>query len=121
MDFNTTILKGIQAEYEGRLADAASCYHQAWAEAADHYEACIAAHYVARTQESPNDIFHWNQEALILADKVHDERVSAFYPSLYVNLGRSYQLLGNQAEAERYYMLAAGLGLVHDPEYVQAK
>ncbi|MGF2076150.1 hypothetical protein, partial [Enterococcus casseliflavus] len=38
---------------------------------------------------------------------VGDERVRSFYPSLYLNMGHAYELLGNQTEAKRYYDLAA--------------
>ncbi len=61
-------------------------------------------------------MLRWNQEALARADAVGDERVHNFYPSLYVNMGRSYEVLGNWAEARRYYKLAADLGLVHQAE-----
>jgi tetratricopeptide (TPR) repeat protein len=117
MDLNNPVVKlcadGTRAEFEGRLDDARSLFMQAWKESKDNYDACVAAHYVARHQESPQDTLHWNQEALARADGVGDDRVRSFYPSLYVNLGHSYEVLGHQAEAKRYYQLAANLGLVH--------
>ena len=106
-------LQGTEAEYQHRPDDARALYWQAWDSATDDYEACIAAHYVARFQDTPEETFHWNQEALIRANAVNDERVKAFYPSLYVNMGKSYELLGNLEEARRYYDLAAELGLEH--------
>jgi hypothetical protein len=42
--------------------------------------------------------------------------VQAYYPSLYVNMGRSHELLGNMDEARRYYRLAADLGLEHQAD-----
>jgi hypothetical protein len=50
------------------------------------------------------------------ADAVNDDRVKDFYPSLYLNLGNSYELLGNQAEAQKYFKLAADLGVEHKGE-----
>jgi hypothetical protein len=50
------------------------------------------------------------------ANVVNDERVKEFYPSLYLNLGRSYELVGDQNEAQRYYNLAAKLGVIHQPD-----
>jgi hypothetical protein len=44
---------------------------------------------------------------------VVDERVQGFYGSLYLNLGHSYELVGDQAAAQHYYALAAALGFVH--------
>ncbi len=106
-------IEGTRAEFEGRIDDARALYWQAWEASRDDYDACIAAHYVARHQATPQDTLSWNLEALARADEVGDDRVQSFYPSLYVNLGHSYEMLGNQAEARRYYKLAADLGLVH--------
>ena len=106
-------LQGTEAEYQHRPDDARALYQQAWDSATDDFEACIAAHYVARFQDTPEETFRWNQEALNRADAVNDERVKAFYPSLYVNIGKSYELLGNVEEAKRFYALAAELGLEH--------
>lgn len=109
-------VEGTQAEFEGRIEAARALYRQAWAAARDDYEMCVAAHYVARHQENPQDRLRWNREALLRAEAVGDERVHSFYPSLYVNMGSAYEALGNVAEAKRYYELAAGLGLVHRGE-----
>jgi hypothetical protein len=51
--------------------------------------------------------------ALEHAHAVQNERVKEFYPSLYVNLGHSYEVLGDQVNAQKYYQLAAELGLTH--------
>lgn len=109
-------IEGSRAELEGRRGDAYALYARAWETAQDDYEACIAAHYVARGATDPQEIFRWNREALERAEAVNDERVISFYPSLYLNLGHSYELLGKQAEAERFYALAAALGVAHQPE-----
>ena len=107
---------GTQAEFAGRMDDARELYLQAWQSASDDYEACIAAHYVARFGENPAEILHWNQVALNHADAVGDERVNGFYPSLYLSLGHSYELLGDSLAAEKYYALAAALGAIHQAE-----
>lgn len=109
-------MEGTRAEFEGRKADARRLYLEAWAAREDDYDACVAAHYVARFQDSPEETLAWNQEALARAEKVGDDRVKGFYPSLYVNLGHSHEALGHREEASRYYQLAAELGLVHRPD-----
>ena len=109
-------MKGSRAEFEGRIEDASSLYWQAWELAKDDYEACIAAHYVARFQQSPEDIFQWNQESLTRANRVMDDRVSEFFPSLYLNMGKSYELLGKLLEAQQYYDHSARLGYPHSVE-----
>ena len=106
-------LAGSQAEFEHRLDDAQRLYQRAWTIAADDYEACIAAHYMARHQAVPEETLRWNQIALDRAEAAAPDRVGEFYPSLYLNLGHSYEALGLQAEAQHYYELAAGLGVIH--------
>jgi hypothetical protein len=117
MDLDNPVVKlcieGTQAEFEGRPEDACALYWQAWNARKNDYDACIAAHYVARCQKTAEDIIHWNQEALTHANAIKDESVKEFYPSLYLNMGRSYEMLGNEAEARRFYELAAGLGYSH--------
>ena len=106
-------LEGSRAEFEHRPEAAHRLYRQAWNIASDDYEACIAAHYLARFQPTLDETLHWNREALKRADLVADERVRGFYPSLYLNLGHSYEMLGNQAHAQKFYALAAELGVTH--------
>lgn len=108
-------ISGSRAEFEGRKAEAYALYAQAWDAARDDYEACIAAHYVARGFTDPAEIFRWNRIALDRAEAVDDERVQPFYASLYLNMGRSHELLGEAEEAERFYALAAALGAPHQP------
>lgn len=111
IDPNNPVVKlcaeGIQAEMSGKVEDALNFYMQAWNLRQDDYDACIVSHYVARLQQTPQDILHWNQESLNYADRVNDERVRGFYPSLYLNLGKSHEDLGNLDEARKYYQMAA--------------
>ena len=120
MDINNPVIQlcmeGTRAEFEHRIENARMLYEQAWAACKDDYDACIAAHYVARVQASAEEALQWNQLALDHANAVNDERVRDFYPSLYLNLGRSYELTGDQVEAQRYYALATQLGVVHRPD-----
>jgi hypothetical protein len=97
--------RGMEAESAGRIDEARRLLERAWAEHTDDYEACIAAHYLARHQESAEQLLHWNQTALDHADRVGDDRVRGFYPSLYLNLGHAHEQLGDHAEAARYYRL----------------
>jgi tetratricopeptide (TPR) repeat protein len=93
-------VEGIQAEFQGKTSDAIALYMQAWELRKDDFDACIAAHYIARQQQSAEEILRWNEEALERANAVNDERVKPFYPSLYLNVGYAHELLGN-AEAAR--------------------
>jgi tetratricopeptide (TPR) repeat protein len=100
-------IDGMKAETERRFADARRLFEDAWAAATDDFEACVAAHYVARHQDRPEDTRRWNEVALQRADAVGDERVQGFYPSLYLNLGKSYEDLGARDQARRCYERAA--------------
>ncbi|MEE4420795.1 hypothetical protein [Streptomyces bugieae] len=99
--------KGMQAEAEGRAEVARELFQQAWDIAADDYEACIAAHYLALHQKSAEETLRWNQECLDRADRVADERVREFYPSLYLNMAHAYRRLGRRALAHHYFLRAA--------------
>jgi hypothetical protein len=57
-------IEGTRAEFEHRSEDARAYYQQAWEAHTDDYEACIAAHYLARFQENPKESLRWNQIAL---------------------------------------------------------
>jgi tetratricopeptide (TPR) repeat protein len=95
--------RGMQAETEGRDEDASALFREAWDTATDDYDACVAAHYLARHQKSPEDALRWNQECLDRADRVGDERVRGFYPSLHLNLARAHQELGDRKTAYAHY------------------
>lgn len=99
--------EGMQAEFAGQPDEARALFSRAWETAQDDFEKCVAAHYLARQQASPAEMLRWNRESLARAEAVADERVRDFYPSLYLNLGYSYETLGDYAEARRYYDLAA--------------
>ena len=120
MDLDNPVIKlciaGSQAEFQGQIEQARAFYQQAWEVAQDDYDACIAAHYVARHQEQPSERLYWNQMALDKARAVTNGSVEEFYPSLFLNMGQSYELLGNIPEARRYYDLAAELGVIHHLE-----
>jgi len=117
MDSNNPVIKlcmeGTRAEFRGEMDEACSFYQRAWEAAQDDFEACIAAHYVARCQVDLHERLRWNQIALERADALGDERVQPFYPSLYLNMGQSFEQLGQPEEARRFYDLAAELGVAH--------
>lgn len=104
---------GTQAEFDGRADDARDLYARAWDCAIDSYDRCIAAHYVAHLETDPQQALAWNCAALAHAQNADPAMVEPFLPSLYVNLGCSYEQTGDAVEAARYYDLAARLGLRH--------
>jgi hypothetical protein len=100
-------VEGMEKEREGRHEEASRLFMLAWDQSKDAFERAIAAHYVARHQATPERALHWNQESLTNADAVGDNRVQGFYPSLYLNMGKSHEDLGNLKDARRFYALAA--------------
>jgi len=110
-DPNNKVVKlcadGMQAEAEGKIEEAHALFQRAWDIAENDFEAFTAAHYLARNQRNPEDVLKWNLESLARANKIADESVNATYPSLYLNIGKSYEQLNDLKEANRNYQLAA--------------
>lgn len=108
------IIQGTQAEYAKNLDEACKLYRHAWQLSKDDYEFCIAAHYVARCQQSPAEKCNWNKIALNHAMAItQDPRITPFLPSLYLSLGGAYEELGNFDQSDHYFELAAALGAPH--------
>jgi tetratricopeptide (TPR) repeat protein len=99
--------EGIELEQSGQRDETLRLFALAWDESSNAFERTIAAHYLARHQKAPEETLHWNQEALSNADSVGDDCGQEFYPSLYLNLGKSHEDLGNIVDARRFYTLAA--------------
>ena len=102
-------IEGMRAEGEGRLSDAKALFTRAWEASADDHDASMAAHYLARHQETESERFRWNAEALHRAESSGDERVREFLPSLLLNLGHSHEMLGAPEEARACYERAAAV------------
>ena len=97
--------QGINTEGAGDIAGAKDLYTQAWNMAANDVECLTAAHYMARNQ-SPQQQLFWNRLAVDHALNVKEESVTAILPSLYLNLGKSHEDLGDIVLAAKHYLLA---------------
>jgi hypothetical protein len=103
-------------ELEGRdPAMAKRRFDEAWGLASDDYEACIAAHYVARHQGTPEETLRWNQIALDRARAAAVPQIAGFMPSLHLNLGKALEDCGQLAPARLQYELARA-SVKHLPE-----
>jgi hypothetical protein len=100
------VIEGMQAEAAGRPADAARLFDEAWTTRSTSAEAAVAAHYVARHQPTPDDTLAWNQRALDEAGRADPAVVAGWLPSLHLNLGRSWEDLGDVARARAHYVSA---------------
>jgi len=84
----------------------------------DQYHRCIVAHYMAHAQGEAETQLAWHLRALHAADAVHDERVRAFYPSLYGNVADAYLRIGDLAQAQCYIEKAsAAASILQDDGY----
>lgn len=108
-DTNNTIIRlcaeGMQLEGEGKNAEATQRFLQAWQEATTDFEKFTAAHYVARHQNSVADKLNWDTKALEHALNIKDEGMKAHYPSLYLNIAKCHEDLGDFNHAEEFYRL----------------
>ncbi len=105
---------GDREEARGRFLDL-------WAEIGedgDPLHRCTLAHYMADTQDDPDDELAWDLRALSAAEELTDGRVAqhhhslavrAFYPSLHLNLAADYQKLGRTEAARSHLGLARGV------------
>jgi len=110
--------QGMERESKGNFEEASRLFLSAWSQSTDDFERCVAAHYVARHQKSPDETLLWNQRSLDYARAVGDERVSGFFPSLYLNMGKACGDLGRREDAHRYYaMTEEVLGSLPDNRY----
>jgi hypothetical protein len=98
-------VQGMEHESKGNSEEASRLFLSAWSQSTDDLDRCIAAHYVARHQKSPDEALIWNQRSLDYAKAVGDEKVSEFFPSLYLNMGKASEDLGKGDDAHRYYAM----------------
>lgn len=102
-------LQGMEMEATDQPENAIRLFRQAWNEATDDFEKFIAAHYIARQQKEISDRLSWYNTALQLALNINDDAAKSALPSLYVNVARSYEELGDPDEAKRNYDMASSL------------
>ena len=111
-------VQGMDYESKGDFETASRVFLSAWEQSKDDFERCIAAHYVARHQKSPEEALIWNQRSLDHALAVKGETVSGFFPSLYLNMGKAFEDLARWDKARQFYDMAADvLSSLPDNEY----
>src|SRR6476660_8025389 len=110
-------IQGMEKEGEGDPAKAAQLFEQAWNEAWNNFEKFTAAHYVARHQQRTEDKLKWDLTALELAG-LSEEDVTTVLPSLYLNVAKGYEDLGDLESARNNYILANSFAArLPDDEY----
>ncbi|WP_121356999.1 tetratricopeptide repeat protein [Flavisolibacter nicotianae] len=107
---NNNVIKlcaaGMDMEGKGKSEEASKLFLQAWNEATNDFEKFTAAHYVARHQKSVEGKLKWDETALHLALKSNDDNVKGALPSLYLNIAKGYEDLGDFENARKNYQIA---------------
>ena len=99
-------IEGMAMEEQGQPAEASKLFLQAWNEATNEFEKFLAAYYVARHQENTSGKLKWLETALQFASKINDDSVTSAFPSLYSNIAKCYEDLGDLDSAKKNYELA---------------
>lgn len=109
-DPNNVVIKlcmsGMNLEDSGNIEDATMMFQKAWDESTDDYERFIAAYHLARLQRSVTDKLKWMETSLQCALNINDENVKSAYSTLYLNIARCYEELGDSDKAKRNYELS---------------
>ena len=98
--------RGVAAE--GVPSEARRLFEHAWAARHDDYDAAIAAHFLARHQETAADRLRWNLVALRHAEAAPYGKAASFLASLYLNLGDAQASVGDMEAAAESVARAAG-------------
>jgi tetratricopeptide (TPR) repeat protein len=112
MDFdpNNNVIKlcvqGMDMEGKGKSEEASRLFLSAWNEATNDFEKFTAAHFVARHQKNVSDKLKWLETALQFAVEINNEAVKGAFPSLYKNIAKCYEDLGDPDNAKKNYELA---------------
>ncbi|QHI73611.1 NAD(+)--rifampin ADP-ribosyltransferase [Aminipila terrae] len=109
-DPNNSVIKlcvmGMSLEDSGNVEEASAMFHKAWNEATDDYEKFIAAYHLARQQKDITDKLKWMETSLQCALNINDDNVNSAYSTLYVNISKCYEDLGDSDNAKRNYELS---------------
>lgn len=101
--FNNVVklcLQGMVLEEKNKPEQAKEIFLQAWDNATNDFEKFLAAHYVARHQETVPDKLNWLERALKFALKVNDDAVKSAFPSLYLNIAKCHEDLNDLDKAK---------------------
>jgi hypothetical protein len=98
--------EGMEMEAKQKTNEAKSFFLKAWNEATNDFEKFIAAHYVARHQDSIEEKLKWDEIALSFALRVEDNSMKTNFPSLYLNIAKCFEDLKDFTNALKNYQSA---------------
>lgn len=116
-------LQGMAMEEKGKPEEASKLFFQAWDEATNPskapgqaFEKFIAAYYVARHKKNVPGKLKWLETALAFALNVNNNSAKSALPSLYKNIAKCYEDLGDPDKAKENHELASSLAAkITDP------
>ncbi len=94
-------VQGMDIEGKGKPEEASRLFLQAWNEATNDFEKFTAAYFVARHQKNVPDKLNWLETALQFALKINNDNVKGAFPSLYSNIAKCYEELGDFDNAKK--------------------
>ncbi|KES05943.1 hypothetical protein BU52_17670 [Streptomyces toyocaensis] len=119
----TRIGQLVMLHHAGDREEARHRFLGLWAEIGEHGDPlhrCTLAHYLADTQDDPEDELAWDLRALTAAEEAAAGRpagyegapaVRALYPSLHLDLAADYARLGRTDAARSHLRRARGAAL----------
>jgi rifampin ADP-ribosylating transferase len=99
-------VQGMAMEEMGKAEEAKTLFLQGWNEATNDFERYLAAYYVARHQKNVSERLKWLETALEFALKVDDDGVKSAFPSLYSDIAKCFEELGDHDKAKKSFELA---------------
>ena len=99
-------IQGMEMEEKGKAGEARKLFLQSWDEATNDFEKFLAAYYIARHQKTVSDKLNWLETALQFALKIDDEAVKSAFPSIYLNIAKCYEDLGDSNNPKENFDLA---------------
>ncbi len=99
-------VQGMDMDGKGNPEEASRLFLQAWNEATNDFEKYIATYYVARHQNNVSDKLKWLETSLQFALKINNDAVKGAFPSLYSNIAKCYEDLGDFDNAKKNHELA---------------
>jgi tetratricopeptide (TPR) repeat protein len=98
--------EGMEAEGKGGMEAAKKLFLKAWEESTTDFEKFTAFHYLARNQVNIQEELKWNLESLRLASLINEDSMKGYFPSLHLNIGKSYDKLNDNEKAIEHYKSA---------------
>ena len=99
--------EGMEAEGKGGIDAAKKIFLKAWELSTTDFEKFTAAHYLARNQKDISEELKWNTESLRLAVLINEESMKTYFPSLHLNVGKTYEKLKEIEMAKHHYTSAS--------------